>query len=265
MKKLTAGIFATILGLTAVDAFAAMPEGMTKVATTNYVAGAMNEVQKGVNAVAGRVTTAEGEIDVLQETVEGLTSESGNFATKTELTEGLAAKVDNSTYATDKAALESSISAAATKGEQGITDAAAALAAAQTAQGEVDALEGVVAGLESASGNFAAKADVEALGGRVTTAEGKITTAEGDIVTLKAADETLGGEIDALQQADVAINAALETKATVETVNGIDGRLQTAEGDINSLNEAISTKANASELTYYVKWDDVENEYPTQQ
>ena len=38
MKKLTAGIFATILGLTAIDAYAA------QVASTNYVQGAINSL-----------------------------------------------------------------------------------------------------------------------------------------------------------------------------------------------------------------------------
>jgi hypothetical protein len=39
MKKLTAGVFATILGLTAVDAFAG-----TKVASTGYVQGAIDSL-----------------------------------------------------------------------------------------------------------------------------------------------------------------------------------------------------------------------------
>ena len=53
MKKLTAGIFATILGLTAIDAYAALPAGVSKVATTNYVDGAMGA------AVTSAVTTAK--------------------------------------------------------------------------------------------------------------------------------------------------------------------------------------------------------------
>ena len=44
MKKLTAGIFATILGLTTVDAFAA------SVASTNYVKGAITETLKDAKA-----------------------------------------------------------------------------------------------------------------------------------------------------------------------------------------------------------------------
>lgn len=57
--------------------------------------------------------------------------------------------------------------------------AAAALKAAQDAQGEVDALEGVVSALDGVVATKAAQADHEALAGRVTTAEGKITTLEG--------------------------------------------------------------------------------------
>ena len=44
MKKLTAGIFATILGLTTVDAFAA------SVASTNYVKGAITETLNDAKA-----------------------------------------------------------------------------------------------------------------------------------------------------------------------------------------------------------------------
>lgn len=54
--------------------------------------------------------------------------------------------------------------------------AAAALKAAQDAQGEVDALEGVVSALDGVVATKAAQADLDALAGRVTTAEGEIDT-----------------------------------------------------------------------------------------
>ena len=105
MKKLTAGIFATILGLTAVDAFAAVPATKTAVATTNYVAGALDAAKSytdtavadkaaqvdlealggRVTTAEGKITTAEGEIDTLQETVGTLSAASGNYAAKADL------------------------------------------------------------------------------------------------------------------------------------------------------------------------------------
>ena len=178
MKKLTAGIFATILGLTAVDAFAAVPATKTAVATTNYVAGALDAAksytdsavankaaQADLNALGDRVTTAEGEIDTLQETV---------------------------------------------------------------------------GTLSSASGNYADKETVNGINTRLGTAE---------------------GEIDALQAADLTINEELAKKATVETVNGIDTRVTTAEGEIDALQEAVADKADASALTNYVLWTDVDNDF----
>ena len=57
MKKLTAGIFATILGLTAVDAFAA------QVASTNYVQGAIQSLDSSVTATAGTALTGVTVVD----------------------------------------------------------------------------------------------------------------------------------------------------------------------------------------------------------
>ena len=58
MKKLTAGIFATIMGLTAVNAYAAGE----KIATTNYVKGAMTAAQAAAVAAVenkGYATTTQ--------------------------------------------------------------------------------------------------------------------------------------------------------------------------------------------------------------
>ena len=57
MKKLTAGIFATILGLTAVDAFAA------QVASTNYVKTALETLDSSVAATTGYALTGVTVVD----------------------------------------------------------------------------------------------------------------------------------------------------------------------------------------------------------
>ena len=66
MKKLTAGIFATILGLTAVDAFAA------PVASTQYVQGAIESLDSSATAQTGKyisgVTMTDGKITNIVET-----------------------------------------------------------------------------------------------------------------------------------------------------------------------------------------------------
>ena len=66
MKKLTAGIFATILGLTAVDAFAA------QVASTSYVQGAIQSLDSSATATEGTALT-------------GITVVDGKITSKTEV------------------------------------------------------------------------------------------------------------------------------------------------------------------------------------
>jgi hypothetical protein len=75
MKKLTAGIFATILGLTAVDAFAAAAG--TPVASTKYVDGAIQSL------TVEKVGTSEATsyIKSVSETNGKISAESGTLAT----------------------------------------------------------------------------------------------------------------------------------------------------------------------------------------
>ena len=61
MKKLTAGIFATILGLTAIDAYAAIP-------TQNYVDSAVGSVQATASAAAVNAADALDKISKLDTT-----------------------------------------------------------------------------------------------------------------------------------------------------------------------------------------------------
>ncbi|MEE1030409.1 MAG: hypothetical protein UIC65_05290 [Alphaproteobacteria bacterium] len=152
MKKLTAGIFATILGLTAVDAFAAVPTDMTKVATTNYVAGALNAAKSYTDsAVAGK---ADKSTTYTKDEVDGLV---GNVNTSLE------GYVTTQTYNTDQGNQNTAIQAAQKTATDAATAASAADTKAQTAQNEVDALELVVADKANASDltGYVAWTDVE--------------------------------------------------------------------------------------------------------
>ena len=136
--------------------------------------------------------------------------------------------------------------------------------AADAAQGEVDALEGVVA-------TKAAASDVTALAGRVTTAEGEIDTlqsemdtAEGKITALetKVGDEKvvdrINSAIEALKIGDYAkaadLTAAVARIAQNEAdIDALEGRMDTAEEDIIALEEEIATKANDADLAAIAK------------
>ena len=192
MKKLTAGIFATILGLTAVDAFAAVPTGKYNVASVKYVNEAMKAAQtaatyddtevrglisaadaKGAQGITdaaaakaaadaaqaaaeaadGKAVAAQGEVDALEGKV-------GTVPEGTTVVKMIEDAQSEATY--DDTEVRGLISAADAKGAQGITDAAAALAAAQAAdikaqkaQNEVDALD------ENVNANYVAWADVD--------------------------------------------------------------------------------------------------------
>lgn len=162
--------------------------------------------------------------------------------------------------------------AGAAAGVQGKLDTEVARAKAEeeriaglvsTAQGEVDALEGVVAGkaaqtdleaLESYVGEFthdtaktvveyinaktdgiATSGNLEALGSRVTTVEGKVSTIEGDY--LKKADKTeLEGKITTAQ------GAAEAAQGAVDALSG------THATDKKALEDAIALKADQTAL-----------------
>ena len=144
----------------------------------------------------------------------------------------------------------------------------AAQNAADAAQGEVDALEEVVA-------TKAAQADLESAVTRIGTAEGKITTLEGemdsaegrlDALETKVGDETVAAQIEAAIEAlkigDYAkaadLTAAIERIAQNETdIDALEGRMDTAEGDIEALEASIATKANDADLAAIAKTGNV--------
>ena len=102
------------------------------------------------------------------------------------------------------------INEVATEAAAAATAAAGAKTAADTAQGDVNALEAVVN--HETTGLAAAHDAIDAVEGRVTTAE---------------------GEIDAIQ-------TEMDTMATSETVTNLTNRVTTAEGDIDDLEAAVN-------------------------
>lgn len=172
-------------------------------AAIDAVEGRMDTAEGAIDAVEGRMDTAEADIDALQ----ALFGD-GDGTVADMIADAVAAEAELR-VAGDEAAEAS---------------AAAALAAAQAAdkkavdaQGEVDALELVVA-------EKAAASDVTALTGRVATAEGKITTLEGASHT-HSNKETL----DAITAQLTAQWSEAYTKAhvheNIDVLNGINATL----------------------------------------
>lgn len=127
---------------------------------------------KAIEDEVARATKAEGDIETAYKTADE--AQVGRIA-------ALEAKFTGEDSVADQIA--DAVVAEATLREQGDAaaeaSAAAALKAAQDAQGEVDALEGVVETLTETVNGKVAQGDHDALAGRVTTVEGKVTTLEG--------------------------------------------------------------------------------------
>lgn len=218
MKKLTAGIFATLLTVVTVGAANAEIASKTYVddqvgtrATTESVTtltGRVDTVEGSVTSQGGRLTTAEGEIDTLQ----------ANSATKTELTQGLAGKQDS--------ALIKSAQYSENKGNDTSYPSVKAVADAITAVSggvsgvteDVEELKGTVAGLQTG------KAD------KATTLQGYGIT---DAYTKTEVDTALGAKADtadlgALAEKDTVSAAEIDANA-VTTAKIVDKNVTKAK------------------------------------
>lgn len=166
--------------------------------------------------------------------------------------------------------------------EQGVADAATAQAAAEAAQGDVDALEtyvgtipegatatNVVAYVQEKTAGIATEGAMTELGNRVGVVEGKVATIEGDY--LKAADKTeLEGKIGGVQTAvetekgrAEGIEAGLRTD--VDVIKGdylkaadkteLQGNIDTVAGAVERLTNGVSADEvdGVNDLIQYVK------------
>ena len=132
------------------------------------------------------------------------------------------------------------IAAAQAQADKGVEDAATAQAAAEAAQGEVDALETVVANNKTAAET--------ALSTAVSTLEGKITTAGADTTALAGRVTTAEGEIDALQsgKADKATTLAGYGITDAMTATEIAGAISTATTDMATTANVATAKSEAA-------------------
>ena len=212
MKKLTAGIFATLLAVVSADgAYAA-------IASQGYVDDKVGEVQttvagkadsSAVTALAGRVDTAEGEIDTLQSAVAGKQDALGftpeNAANKTQ-----------------------TVNAQSTETQYPSAKAVWTAVSSVDANASVEALEGRVGKLETASATHATKTELtQGLAAKANTAD------LGDLATLDvvgSAQITDG----AVATADIANKAVTEAKLADDIVTSLgkaDSALQKTTAD----------------------------------
>ena len=197
---------------------------------------ALKAAQSDLEAAVGRIETAEGDIDKNAEDIAALQAKfgEGEGSVSDMIADAVAAEAALRVSGDEAAEASAAAALAAAQGAQSAAEAADAKAVA--AQGEVDALEGVVAGK-------AAQADLEALTGRVGTAEGKITTLEGEMDAVealaaanKAAHEANAAAI-ALKADQTALQAEIDRATAKEAAieAKIDAFVEVSEEEINAL------------------------------
>lgn len=201
----------------------AVEDDYLKAADKTELTGAIATAkQEAIDAILGGAVDED--FDTLKEVSEWILSDTtGAAALQTDVA---TIKADY-LKSTDKTELEGKITAASNA-------AGTAQTAADKAQGEVDALEEVVETLSGVVDTKAAAADLTALTGRVTTAEGEIDTlqSEMDAVEAKAA---------ANEGAIATANAEIAKKANQTDFDALEGRVGTAETDIDNLQAELDT------------------------
>ncbi len=262
MKKLTAGIFATLLAVVSADgAYAA-------IASKGYVDDKVGEVQTAVTEVegdvstlqttvagkadsstvttlAGRVTTAEGEIDALQSEVKGKQDALGftpeNSANKTTTLSGTST---NAQYPSAKAVWDTI--QAETEGIASSGDLSALGTRVTTAEGEIDTLQTQMAGKQdklSQTGSASQPVYVNAEG--KVTAGNTIPTVTTSITTGQTGAAQAGAVADALaDKANTADLGALAKLNAVASAQITDGAVATAD----IANKAVTKEKLADEI-----------------
>lgn len=188
---------------------------------------------EAIDGVAGRMTTAEGDITSLQGAVATKVEQSVYDAKIAVLESADAGQVSRIANLEAKfGGAEGSVEDMIADAKQAAIDAAAADATTKSGQALVDAkayadaedakIESRVDALEAASSTHALASDLSALDGRVTTAEGKITTLEGKMTVVE-------GKVAANESAIAANAAAIAKKAAADDLSALDARVVTLE------------------------------------
>ena len=177
----------------------------------------LEEINKTITELQGRVDTAEGDIDALEGRVDAV--ESGLTSANAAIT-ALEGRMD--TAEGDIDALEGRVDTV----ESGLT---ALEGRVDTAEGDIDALEGRVDTVESG---------LTALEGRMDTVEGRVDTVESGLTALEGRVDTAEGDIDALEGRMDTVEGRVD--AVESGLTALEGRMDTAEGDIDALESGLT-------------------------
>lgn len=187
-------------------------------ASLSNLAGRVTTAEGDIDSLEGRVTTAEGDIDSLEGRATSLESRVTTAEGDIDSLEGRATELEGR-----MAVAESDIDAVEAR--------------MSTAESDIDALEGRMT---------TAEGDIDALEVRMSAEEARMLAAEGEIDALQAFQTTAEGEIDSLQafqataENQIAGLQQFQSDATAHFVT-LDGRMDAAEADISALDGRVTT------------------------
>ena len=239
MKKLTAGIFATLLAVVSVGAAHA------EIASKGYV-----DQQVGTKADAATVSSLQGTVSEHTTQIAGKADKATTLAgygitdgaTKTELTSGLAGKVDNADIADMQVKTNLTTTLSGTS-----TDA------------QYPSAKAVWDTIQAETSDVASSGDLGALTTRVTTAEGEIDTLQsdmagkantadlGDLATLDAVGsaQITDGSVATADIADKAVTEAKLSDTVNASLDKADSALQKTTADATYAVKALETQVGA--------------------
>ena len=235
MKKLTAGIFATILGLTTVNAFAAAAG--KKVASTNYVDGAVAAANAYTDTKVSGVNTA----------LDGYMKVDAFNTFKTENT----AAIESAASAAQTAAINTAASDATTKANKALTDAKAYTdtKVGTLPQGTADVVTYVNTKTEGIASNSALEALQGTVDGHTESINNINTALAGKQATITGAQlEALNSGIDATKVSaydGYATQIAGAVSDAAAAVKDADDALAEASAATTAANSAVTTAGEA--------------------
>ena len=199
---------------------------------------------EAMQALAGRVTTAEGKIETLEgemdaaegriktaeDAIDALELLVGDEKVEDQIKGAIEALNLDTTYAkaSDLTTTQNEFAAYKTSNDAAVLANTQAIAGIKD-HATIDSFGDVVNELAQ----YAKDADFQGVAGRVATAEGKITTLEGKMETAEGKIETAEGKITTLEGEMDAAEGKIETlEGKMETA---EGKIETAEGKITAL------------------------------
>lgn len=208
-----------------IDALSGVVDTKAAASDVEALDGRVETAEGDIEALEGRMDTAEADIDALQ----ALFGE-GDGTVADMIADAVASEAALRESG-DEAAIAAAAADATTKANKALEDAK------KYADDEDAKIESRVGALETASATHALASDLTTLAGRVTTVEGKVTTLEGEMDAVEA----LAAANKAAHEANA---AAIALKASQADLEALEGRVAANEAGLAAFVEVSEQEIN---------------------